>query len=151
MFLSRNSLFAGAALFALTLLSATSATAQQPRGYYTYRYGYNPGYYGSARPVAPPSPKGGAAHAPLTYVVSQPRAEVNQPTPQAAETSGLNVAVRWAAPAVTYVGIRGPDGKVRYFALKNGPETIQVRRVTLQPGERLVLNLAGSGPAKSGH
>jgi hypothetical protein len=148
MILSRSSLLAGATLFALVLLPAAPVAAQQPRGYYTFRFGYNPGYYGSAHPLAPPSPKGGAAHAPLTFVAAVTPKKTTPVAYHAPASSSLDVGMRWAAPTVTYVAIRGPDGKVRRFALKNGPATIQVRRLTLHPGEQLVLNVAAVRPAK---
>ena len=59
--------------------------------------------------------------------------------PPSAITIGLVVESPRATAKPFTVGLRGPDGQVRRFAVEGGSEAIQVRSVTLRPGESVTI------------
>jgi hypothetical protein len=46
------------------------------------------------------------------------------------------------APQPAYLSLRGPDGRVRRFALEGGADALSSRVVILRPGESLTIPLA---------
>jgi hypothetical protein len=60
--------------------------------------------------------------------------------------TALNVVVSIGEPALkpVMVDIRGPDGKVRSFAVAQGNDVIQPRRVIVRAGEKLIIRLDGA-------
>ncbi len=48
-------------------------------------------------------------------------------------------------PRAQFVTLRTADGKVRRFEVEGGPGTVQVRQITVHPGESVTLN---APPAK---
>lgn len=149
---------------AVLLATASSAWAQQPRvGYYTYQYGYNPGYY--ATPAPAPSAylgpmyrplKGQVRHYDTWYVASPPVTSATAPsqpsvtvkqTPQAQD---LEVIVSKPAEDPVYVAVRGPDGEVRNFRVSGGQAAIQTQKIIVHAGEKMTLNILASKPATAG-
>jgi hypothetical protein len=165
MFLSRHSsfrtsAFGGLTVAALLVASQTASAAPPTAGYYTYRYGYNPGYYGRTG-GAPPSPYAATPFAGKTQSLAPswfvpagspapaPLTAARPSGPAAAESGGLTVVVKAPPqPAPLAVNLRGPDGTVRRFPLEGGREAIQSREVIVHAGESATFRFLVEAPTK---
>ncbi len=147
--------------FVFTALLAVSPAAAQPSSLgHTAAPGYRPASYPDVSLLRVyPGDKGfhstmqieqyyqtAARLAPLATAarVTPPRYSVRSQTPVP-----LNVIVSISEPAEkpTLVNVRGPDGKVRSFAMAGGQDTIQPRTIVMRPGDSLTIRFSRREPS----
>jgi hypothetical protein len=157
MFLAFRPLAKAGALVCAALLTVSSASAQPSGLGHVAAPGFRPVYSpgGSTFQVYPGDKGFHSTMQIQRYYQTLARMRTSEPTPSvtrprsnaapAAETaSSVVVTISEPANRPVLVDIRGPDGKLRSFALAGGREAIQPQTIVVHPGEKLTIQFNGA-------